>query len=105
MRTIVHLSDLHFGRIDQRILAPLNHAVRAVSPDLVAISGDFTQRALRRQFADARASLDALPSPQLLFPGNPDSPFYNSAARFRSPPPWNRRYIADVLERGSLDER
>jgi len=42
MRTIVHLSDLHFGRFERRILTPLVQAVVAVNPDLVAVSGDFT---------------------------------------------------------------
>lgn len=103
MRTIVHLSDLHFGRMDHRILAPLNTAVKAVSPDLVAVSGDFTQRALKRQFADARAFLDRLHFPQLLVPGNHDVPLYNVAARFLSPLGSYRRYIADDLEPGFVD--
>ena len=45
MRTLVHLSDLHFGRVDRRTLPPLLAAVAAAEPDLVVISGDFTQRA------------------------------------------------------------
>ena len=48
MRTIVHLSDLHFGRLDERIIAPLVERITAIHPDLIAVSGDLTQRARRR---------------------------------------------------------
>ena len=34
MRTIVHLSDLHFGRLDPGVVAPLLAAVNATAPDL-----------------------------------------------------------------------
>jgi 3',5'-cyclic AMP phosphodiesterase CpdA len=104
MRTIVHLSDLHFGRVDRRILTPLTESVKAVSPDLIAVSGDFTQRARRSQFKDARAFLDALPRPQLLVPGNHDVPLYNLAARFLSPLATYRRYITKDLEPTFVDE-
>jgi 3',5'-cyclic AMP phosphodiesterase CpdA len=104
MRTIVHLSDLHFGRVDQRILAPLTQAIRETSPDLIAISGDFTQRARRKQFAEARAFLDALAFRQLLVPGNHDVPFYNAAARLLTPLAQYRRYISDELEPSFVDD-
>ena len=57
MRTLVHLSDLHFGRVDPALLAPLTEAVAAARPDVVVISGDLTQRARRRQFEEARRFL------------------------------------------------
>ena len=38
MRTLVHLSDLHFGRVDERIIKPLISAVTEINPDLVAVS-------------------------------------------------------------------
>ena len=37
MRTIVHLSDMHFGRLDERLLPPLAGLVNRLEPDLVAI--------------------------------------------------------------------
>ena len=98
MRTLVHLSDLHFGRLDSRLLPPLIQAVRAVSPDLVAVSGDFTQRARRRQFLEARAFLDALPFRTIVVPGNHDVPLYNLVARLASPLASYRRFISDDLE-------
>jgi 3',5'-cyclic AMP phosphodiesterase CpdA len=104
MRTIVHVSDLHFGRIDDRIITPLIHRIRAVNPDLIAISGDFTQRARRREFAAARAFLDMLPFAKLVVPGNHDVPFYNLVARFTAPFGAYQRYIAEDLEPIVVDD-
>jgi 3',5'-cyclic AMP phosphodiesterase CpdA len=98
MRTIVHLSDIHFGRVDPRLVAPLVRTVQEIAPDLVAISGDLTQRARRRQFEQARAFLDQLPAPQLVVPGNHDVPLFNLAARFLNPYGGYRRHIAEDLE-------
>ncbi len=98
MRTIVHLSDLHFGRLDSRVVAPLVAAIDELAPDLVAISGDLTQRARRRQFVDARAFLQALRFPFLVVPGNHDVPLYDAATRFLRPFARYRRYIAGDLE-------
>src|SRR5258706_153942 len=104
MRTIVHLSDLHFGRVDTRILGPLIRQVHEASPDLIAISGDFTQRARRSQFVAARAFLDALPFRQLPVPGNHDVPLYNVAARFLAPFASYRHHIAHDIEPTFIDD-
>jgi 3',5'-cyclic AMP phosphodiesterase CpdA len=98
MRTIVHLSDLHFGRLDRRVVAPLVAAIGDVAPDLLAVSGDFTQRARLSQFAEARDFLQALPYPRLLVPGNHDVPLYDVPRRFLRPLARYRRFIADDLE-------
>jgi 3',5'-cyclic AMP phosphodiesterase CpdA len=103
MRTIVHLSDLHFGRLDARIIEPLIDRVNAIHPDLVAISGDLTQRARRAQFRDARAFLDRIAFPTLVVPGNHDVPLYNWAARLLDPFGGYRRYIAANLEPSHVD--
>ena len=50
MRTLLHLSDLHFGRVNANLLEPLSAYARALAPDLVVVSGDLTQRARTRQF-------------------------------------------------------
>ena len=84
-RLIVHLSDLHFGRDDRRVVRGLHEAVWALAPDIVAVSGDLTQRARRRQFARARKFLDGLPRPQLTVPGNHDVPLFNVVARLLYP--------------------
>lgn len=104
MRTIVHLSDLHFGRIDEGILAPLIAAIRGIGPDLVAVSGDLTQRARSWQFKAARAFLEAIPVPRIAVPGNHDVPLYNLFARFFCPLANYRRYISDDLAPFYSDE-
>jgi 3',5'-cyclic AMP phosphodiesterase CpdA len=85
MRTIVHLSDLHFGDAEPALVAPLIASVQDCAPNLVAISGDLTQRARRAQFRMARAFLDRLPAPVIVVPGNHDVPLYNVVARFLHP--------------------
>ena len=104
MRTLVHLSDLHFGRIDPALVDPLRRAVIEVKPDLVAISGDFTQRARRPQFAEARAFIDSLKVRTLVVPGNHDIPLYDVVSRFAAPLDYYRRYISDNLEPEYVDE-
>ena len=93
MRTVVHLSDLHFGRVDRALLQPLHDAVHALQPDLVVVSGDLTQRARRAQFAQAAAFLETLPRPRLVVPGNHDVPLYDVARRFLAPLARFRRSI------------
>lgn len=104
MRTIVHLSDLHFGRMDERILSPLVAAIRAGAPHLVVVSGDLTQRARRQQFIQAREFLDGLPQPCLVIPGNHDVPLYDLAARLFNPFGYFRRYIASDLDPVFIDD-
>ena len=98
VRTIVHLSDLHFGRVNPLLLDPLIRVVREVDPDLIAISGDLTQRARTYQFQEARAFLDALPKPRIVVPGNHDIPLHNVFARFLEPLTKYKRYITDDLQ-------
>ena len=104
MRTLAHLSDLHFDRVDQGVLEALRRRVKALAPDLVVISGDLTQRARAHQFRAARAFLDSLPKPQVVVPGNHDVPLYNVLARFLAPLAGYRRVIAGDVEPGFVDE-
>ena len=104
MRTIVQLSDLHFGAIIDATLDPLIDKVSSVAPDLVIISGDLTQRAREEQFADARRYLQRLPGPQLVVPGNHDVPLYDVFRRFMSPLGRYRKYITDDLSPSFIDD-
>jgi 3',5'-cyclic AMP phosphodiesterase CpdA len=79
-------------------------AVRLIQPDVVAVSGDLTQRARRQEFERARAFLDALPGPQIVVPGNHDVPFHNLLARFGGALDNYRRYISEDLEPFYADE-
>lgn len=104
MRTIVHLSDLHFGRVDPAIVEALRGDVERERPDLVVVSGDLTQRARRAQFVAARRFLDQLPSPQLVVPGNHDVPLYDVARRFFAPLGRYRRMIEADLAPTYVDD-
>jgi 3',5'-cyclic AMP phosphodiesterase CpdA len=98
MRTVIHLSDLHFGRIDPAILTPLLKFIGEVGPDLVAISGDLTQRARTGEFVAAREFLASIPFPKIAVPGNHDVPLHNLFARFGRSLARYRRYITDDLQ-------
>lgn len=98
MRTIVHLSDIHFGRVHLNLVEPLIRSVNHIKPDLVAISGDLTQRARTYQFKEARTFLDSLPQPQIIVPGNHDVPLHNPFTRFFQPLVKYRRYITEDLQ-------
>ena len=103
MRTIVHLSDLHFGRLDERIIGPLVERITSFQPSLIAVSGDLTQRARRRQFQQASAFLERLPFAKLVVPGNHDVPLFNVAARLVDPFGGYRRWISTDLEPAYID--
>nr|WP_315260471.1 metallophosphoesterase [uncultured Duganella sp.] len=104
MRTIVHLSDLHFGRVDQDLLRPLQELVTRLAPDVVVVSGDLTQRAKTEEFKAARAWLDTLPGPQIVVPGNHDIPLYNVASRFLTPLRKYTRYVTLDLAPAYVDD-
>ena len=103
MKTLVHLSDLHFGRVDQALLDPLVESVHSAAPDVVVASGDLTQRARTAQFQAAAAFLARLPSPRIVVPGNHDVPLYNVLARFFTPFAKFRRYIEADLSPSYTD--
>lgn len=97
MRTVIHLSDLHFGQIDEAILASLKACIHEICPDLVAVSGDLTQRARSRQFRAARAFLESIPAPRIIVPGNHDVPMRDLVARFLRPLAKYRHFITEDL--------
>jgi len=98
MRTLVHISDLHFGRLDPRTVPALREAIVASRPNILVVSGDLTQRARNAQFASARRFLDSLPVPRVVVPGNHDVPLYNLMARWLWPLAAYRRHIGDNVE-------
>jgi 3',5'-cyclic AMP phosphodiesterase CpdA len=104
MRTLVHLSDPHFGRVDEALLPPLRSRVAALRPDVLVVSGDLTQRARSEQFRAARAYLDTLPGPQIIVPGNHDISLYNVFRRFVLPLERYKRYITDDLSPTYIDD-
>ena len=95
MPVVVHMSDLHFGRIDERLLSPLVDAVEVVKPDVVVVSGDLTQRARTSEFRAARDFLARLRGPRIVVPGNHDVPLYNIFDRFARPLARFREFIEE----------
>jgi 3',5'-cyclic AMP phosphodiesterase CpdA len=97
---IVHLSDLHFGAHDVQLVEAVEEQIDALRPDLVVISGDFTQRATTDQFRQAcefLVRLRELGHEVLGVPGNHDVPLYDVLRRFFSPLARYRRFIDETL--------
>jgi 3',5'-cyclic AMP phosphodiesterase CpdA len=100
MARLVHLSDLHFGAHDPRIVAAVEEEVNKAKPDLVVVSGDFTQRAKTEQFQEACRFLGRLRDAGhdvLAVPGNHDVPLYDVLRRFLSPLTRYRKYVDETL--------
>lgn len=100
MKSIVHISDLHFGTEDRAVFDALLgdiDGITAPKPTLVAISGDLTQRARADQFLAARHFLDNLLVPYIVVPGNHDVPLYDLFRRFFKPLDLYKQYITDDL--------
>ncbi|HLL17333.1 MAG TPA: metallophosphoesterase [Rubrivivax sp.] len=104
MKTLVHLSDIHFGRVDETVVAAIVPLVHRLAPSVVVVSGDLTQRAKPDQFRAARRFLDALPKPQIVVPGNHDIPLYNVFQRFLQPLTKYRRFISPDTEPFYVDD-
>jgi len=85
MRVIDHISDLHFDRIDARAADALIERLNADPAHLVAVSGDLTMRARRREFRAARDFLARLRAPWIAVPGNHDITAYYPWERFLDP--------------------
>jgi 3',5'-cyclic AMP phosphodiesterase CpdA len=100
MARLVHLSDLHFGAHDEDLVEGVERSVDQLKPDLIVISGDFTQRARTEQFKEACRFLEKLRDrghEVLGVPGNHDVPLYDVLRRFLSPLTRYRRYIDETL--------
>lgn len=104
MRKIVHLSDIHFGKIDYEIVGEVRKKISEINPDLVIVSGDLTQRARASQFKEAKDFLDSLPKPQIVVPGNHDVPLYNVFDRFVNPLEKYKKFITSDLQPFFADE-
>ena len=95
---MVHLSDVHFGAHRDLLVESLLVDVAAQRPDLVVVSGDWTQRARRSQFRQARAFLDRLPAPVLSVLGNHDVPLFDLVRRLVAPTGRYRRHLTPDLD-------
>lgn len=104
---ILHASDLHFGKhyepgVGERFVA----AAHRLAPDLIAISGDLTQRAKPREFEAAAAFLEALPDvPRVVVPGNHDVPLFRPFERLRAPLALFRHHVGTPADTSLITER
>jgi 3',5'-cyclic AMP phosphodiesterase CpdA len=98
MTLLFHLSDIHFGLENNRALDWVRQEIAERRPAAVAITGDFTMRARRHEFAAACRWVRALDVPVTVEAGNHDLPYFNVLERFFAP--YKRfRAIEHVLER------
>ena len=86
--TVFHASDFQVGApfLPDAADAMLR-VFESVSPDVVVVSGDLTQRAKRREFQLARRTLDRFGAgtPVVVTPGNHDVPLYRFWERIAAP--------------------
>jgi 3',5'-cyclic AMP phosphodiesterase CpdA len=95
MRTIAHISDLHFGTEIPEVVEALLEDINSLKPSIVIASGDLTQRAKSEQYMQAADFLKKLDFPKIVIPGNHDISLYNLVRRFFQPLKRFRRYIHD----------
>lgn len=89
MTRLFHVSDVHFGRVDQAAIDWFAGLVHAERPDAVVMTGDLTMRARAAEYAAGQAWLASLGVPLTVEPGNHDLPLFNPVARLFTP---YRRY-------------
>ncbi|RIV92333.1 metallophosphoesterase [Aurantiacibacter xanthus] len=97
-KLLFHLSDIHFGLVDERAIAWVEREIRERRPDMVAITGDLTMRARQREFDAATEWITRLEAPVTVDVGNHDLPYFNLIERFFDP---YRRFhgMKDLVER------
>lgn len=92
LTSLIFISGRHRLNLAEDLLTSVNCS----RPDLVALSGDFTQRARHAEFAEARRFLDRISQPKLVVPGNHDVPLYNVFDRFLTPFAKYDHYVTPV---------
>ncbi|KPP83185.1 MAG: 3',5'-cyclic-nucleotide phosphodiesterase [Oceanicaulis sp. HLUCCA04] len=95
MMRIIQLADLHFGSENPAAIADAAELIASEAPDALMICGDLTQRGARSEFEAAHAWLDQFDVPQLVVPGNHDTPLLNAISRVSRPFSRFGRYFSD----------
>lgn len=103
MITVVHGSDLHFGKPHHPEMAEaFLERAEGVAPGMVVLSGDFTQRAKVGEYRAAAAYVDRIRDrlgvPVVVTPGNHDVPLYRVFERIVAPFRNYRKYIQEELD-------
>jgi len=98
---LFHLSDIHFGLEDGKALDWVRREIAERRPAAVAITGDLTMRARRREFAAACDWIRALDVPVTVEIGNHDMPYFNLVERFLAP--YRRFHAIEGLVEREID--
>ena len=105
MLTVLHGSDVHFGKPHRPSAATgFLELARSVAPDVIVLAGDLTQRAKVREYEQARAFLQDLQEgplsdvPLVVTPGNHDVPLYRIHERLFAPFRNYRAFISEELD-------
>ncbi|HEU4602001.1 MAG TPA: metallophosphoesterase [Steroidobacteraceae bacterium] len=82
MSTLVQISDTHFGTEQPPVVDAAVELINRMSPDVVVLSGDITQRARIEQFRAAHRFIQRLQTNRVLvIPGNHDIPLFDVFSR------------------------
>lgn len=98
MSVIVHASDLHFGKADPDTVESFFQEIERQRPELVILSGDFTQVGSIKEFKLARDFIARITAPVFCIPGNHDIPRYSPWLRFTDPMQRYRNFIAPMQD-------
>ena len=100
MLTVLHGSDVHFGKPHRPSVAnAFLEMARRVAPDVIVLAGDLTQRAKVREYEQARSFLGELEDvPVVVTPGNHDVPLYRVHERLFAPFRNYRTFISQELD-------
>jgi 3',5'-cyclic AMP phosphodiesterase CpdA len=86
MKTVLHISDPHFGTERPPVVNALERLARSQSFSLLILSGDITQRARTVEFKAARDFVERLAIPaRVVIAGNHDIPLFDMASRIFAP--------------------
>lgn len=97
MKKIIHISDIHFGTVEEIICRGLLTKMNSENPDVVVISGDLTQRGRKKQYIQAREFIEEISFPKIIVPGNHDIPLFDIIRRFFSPLTRYKKYITPEM--------
>ena len=100
MLTVLHGSDVHFGKPHRpNVATGFLELARRVAPDVIVLAGDLTQRATVREYEQARAYLSGFKDvPVVVTPGNHDIPLYRVHERLFAPFRNYREFISQELD-------
>jgi len=105
MTKLLHISDIHFGKLNADALLALHQSIKTINPSLLVVSGDFTQRAKHEQFIAAREFLFGLSCPYFVIAGNHDLPLWRIWERVFAPLKKYYSYISSEKEPVLINEK